>query len=281
MSRDNELPLGEPKEDDTVAGTVEVVTETPETKAVSTKAAAPMPAMAQAVMPGMMSSQELITFALVNDKLDTLDKLIAMKNAEEDRANKREFTLHFSEMQREFPPVYRDGQVKGKDGTHKYNYISLDAILKVYSPIIAKHGFGFRWTEEEVKDGKEKRVWCIVSGYGHEERTYVDIPVLSATDFTNAIQQRGSATSYGKRYSFMNLFGVIVADEDDDAAGFEDGVKLGHFIQLIREATTQAERKAAVMSAVNSPDLTDREKAIVSAESRARQKEMWDRGIKE
>lgn len=228
-----------------------------------------------------MTSQELISYALTNDKLDALDKLIAMKNAEEDRANRKDFALHFSEMQREFPPVFRDGEVKGKDGARKYTYISLDAILKVYAPIIARHGFGFRWTEEEIKEGREKRIWCIVSGYGHEEKTYVDIPVMGATDFTNAIQQRGSATSYGKRYSFMNLFGVIVADEDDDAATFEDGVKLGQTLQLIREAKTQAERKAVYVAAIGRTDLDEREKRIISEASKKRNKELFDAGVKE
>lgn len=226
-----------------------------------------------------MTSQELITYALTNDKLDALDKLIALKNAEEDRANKKEFSAHFSEMQREFPPVFRDGHVKGKDGSHKYNYISLDAILKVYAPIIARHGFGFRWTEEEQKEGKEKRIWCIVSGYGHEEKTYVDIPVMSATDFTNAIQQRGSATSYGKRYSFMNLFGVIVADEDNDAGTFDDGLVIGNHVNLIREATTQAQRKAAYMAAINSKDLTDKQKALIAEESKKKNKALADAGV--
>lgn len=228
-----------------------------------------------------MTSQDMIAYALTNDKLDALDKLIAMKNSEEDRANKRDFTLHFSEMQRDFPPVFRDGAVKGKDGSHKYSYISLDAILKVYSPIIAKHGFGFRWTEEEVKEGKEKRVWCIVFGYGHEERTYLDIPVMGATDFTNAIQQRGSATSYGKRYSFMNLFGVIVADEDNDAATFEDGVKLGMEFQLIREATTQKDRKDAYMRAIARKDLTDHEKVLLASEAKKKAQELREKGVTE
>lgn len=250
----------------------------PEPKALAPaiQQVAPLPATITA-----MTSQDMIAYALTNDKLDALDKLIAMKNAEEDRANKREFTLHFSEMQREFPPVFRDGSVKGKDGSHKYNYISLDAILKVYSPIIAKHGFGFRWTEEEVKEGKEKRVWCIVSGFGHEERTYVDIPVMGATDFTNAIQQRGSSTSYGKRYSFMNLFGVIVADEDDDGATFEDGLKIANEFQLITESKTQAERKAAYVQGISRKDLTDREKALLSEASKKKAKELFDAGVKE
>jgi len=253
--------------------------------AVREQSAAAVPSLKQVQqMPAQpmspMSSQDMIAYALQKNMVDALDRLVAMKNAEEDRANAKEFSRHFSEMQRDFPPVFRDGTAK--DGAKfLYSYITLDAILKVYAPIIAKHGFAFRWSEEEIKEGKEKRVWCLVSGYGHEEKTYVDLPVLAATSFSNPVQQRGSTTSYGKRYSFMNLFGVIVADEDDDAGSFEDGVKLSQAIQLIREATTQAQRKQAYMAGIQAPGTTDKEKVLLANESKAKAKALHDAGVTE
>ena len=147
----------------------------------------------------------------------TLEKLIALRNAEIERQAKKEFAEEFAKMQAELVPVGKSKQANDASGRKLYSYCPLEDILSAESPIIARHGFAYRWSEESVND-REKRVWCIVSGYGHEERSFVDIPYMEPTTrATNAVQMRGSATTYGKRYSFINAFGVTIAGEDNDA----------------------------------------------------------------
>ncbi|ADX42573.1 ERF family protein [Tetrasphaera phage TJE1] len=259
---------------------MEVVTDSPQTKEVSTKTAAPMPAMTQSTMPTVMSSQELVTFAVMNDKVEMLDKIIALKNAEEDRAAKIEFDRHFAEMQKDYEPVRRS--TKGQFGV----FADLNAILSTYGPILARHGFSTSWEEEEIPEKPGwKRIWNLISGYGYTKRAKFDCPPAPALDGgakgANVIQLQGIQTSYGKRYSFNSNAGVILTDEDKDGGSFEDGVKLGQYIQLIREATTQAERKTNFMAAIAGPDLTDREKVILGEESVKRSKELKAMGVTE
>jgi hypothetical protein len=147
---------------------------------------------------------------------ETLEKLIALRNAELARQAKVAFDEEFAKMQRDFVPVGRSRQATNDQGRKLYSFCPLEDILLANAPIIAAHGFSYKWSEEALPS-KEKRIYCIVSGYGHEERAYVDIPVIEGNKVTNAIQQRGSATSYGKRYSFLNAFGIIIAGEEDDA----------------------------------------------------------------
>ena len=147
---------------------------------------------------------------------ETLEKLIALRNAELARQAKAAFDEEFAKMQRDFVPVGRSRQATNDQGRKLYSFCPLEDILLANAPIIAAHGFSYKWSEEALPS-KEKRIYCIVSGYGHEERAYVDIPVIEGNKATNAIQQRGSATSYGKRYSFLNAFGIIIAGEDDYA----------------------------------------------------------------
>lgn len=150
--------------------------------------------------------------------LDKLQKLIEMRNAEITRVSKTEYDKHFAEMQRDYVPVMKDKTALDGAGKKMYAYCPLETILQVYQPIITRHGFSYRWNEEGLQNSM-KRIWCIVAGYGHEERSYVDIPIIEGNRMTNSVQQRGSATSYGKRYSFINAFGVVIAGEDDDAQG--------------------------------------------------------------
>lgn len=171
--------------------------------------------------------------------VDKLERLLEMKKREEERIAKQEFDSHFTAMQKDFPPVRKTKGVKDKSGSRVlYKYCPLEDILTVYAPIIADHGFSYRWTEEAL-EGNIKRIWCIISGYGHEEKGYVDIPIQEGNSFTNAIQQRGVSTSYGKRYSFVNALGIIIEGEDDEQALSNDDVlAYADFIKEIQGAAT-------------------------------------------
>ena len=148
---------------------------------------------------------------------ETLKDLIAMRNAELARQSKALFDEKFAAMQAEFAPVGKSSKAIDAQGKTLYSYCPLEVILAMAAPIIAKHGFSYRWSEEALEN-KEKRIWCIIAGYGHEEKAYVDIPYMEPSSrATNIVQMRGSATTYGKRYSFLNATGIIVGGEDNDA----------------------------------------------------------------
>lgn len=176
-----------------------------------------------------------------NLDVDKLERLIEMRNKELSRQAKLDYDEHFAAMQLEYVPVGKGKSAMDREGKKTlYKYCPLEDILAVYQPIISKHGFSYRWSEETISP-TEKRMWCIVAGFGHEERSYVDIPIQPGTAFTNAVQQRGSATTYGKRYSFIDAFGVIIGGEDDDATG----------------STPPAQLRPAASSTTNTPSDPD------------------------
>ena len=148
---------------------------------------------------------------------DILAKLIALRNDELARQSKAVFDENFAAMQAEFVPVGKSSKATDANGRTLYSYCPIEVILAMAAPIMARHGFSYRWTEEALAN-KEKRINCIVSGWGHSETGYVDIPFMEPSSrATNAVQMRGSATTYGKRYSFLNATGIIVGGEDNDA----------------------------------------------------------------
>ena len=167
--------------------------------------------------------------------IESMKELIALKNREEDRMARKEFHEHFQEMQKEYPIVKKTKPVFSKGGDVVYKYAPLEDILELYAPILAKHGFSYNWTEEKTESNL-KNITCTISGYGHSEKATVEIPIESGNGFTSNIQQRGSSTSYGKRYSFCDVVGVIIAGEDDEEKLlYEDGVQYSEPIQFIRE----------------------------------------------
>ena len=183
----------------------------------------------------------LLKMAIDKDlDVDKLKALMDLKNQEEERQCKKDFDFHFNEMQKDYIPATKGNNVLNKAGDKiLYKFCSLEDILKVYSPIISNHGFSFKWREEMTGDNN-KKISCIISGYGHDEIGSVEIPINEGNSFTNSIQQRGVSTSYGKRYSFINSFGVIIEDEDNDAnLTFDSAVQYSEEITWLKSCESK------------------------------------------
>lgn len=159
---------------------------------------------------------------------DKLQALIDMNVAERERQAKRQYDLHFAEMQAAFTSVKR-----GKDG-YNYKYAPIEVLQAGYGPVIADHKFSYRWRETPLDNG-DLRVTLIISGYGHSEENSFDVPPLEENPQMNAVQNKGARQTYGRRYTFIPGFGVIIEDEDTDAQTltFEAGVKYADYLNAI------------------------------------------------
>jgi len=189
--------------------------------------------------PVVSKSDELLTLAIDrNLDVEKLEALIRLRNAEEEREAKRRFESAFSAMQSKFTPVGRS------KATDKYHYAPLDAIKKMADPIIAAHGFAYRWSEEDLPDGRLK-ISLTISGYDWSTTNSKTLPAYdpdktsSGKAIMNVLQAEGARQSYGMRYTFIAGFGITVEDEDDDGVNFEVDEVLEHAekIKLIRAAT--------------------------------------------
>lgn len=193
----------------------------------------------------------LIRYALESKAgMDTLEKLLELKNKEEARAAQHEFDRHFAEMQRNFKPVKRTKSAMN-NGKVMYNYAPLEELQAVNGEVIARHGFSYSWEEENRENG-DRRFTLLISGYGHTKRVSFDIPKMAGTSMMNPAQAAASMSTYGRRYTFALGFGIAIEDEDDDGQGFtfEEGVKYAEFIRGIKAAKTVEELKEAYVSAI-------------------------------
>lgn len=195
--------------------------------------------------PIMSGADRLMEKAVESGNIETIDRLLTVRAREEERQARLAYSRDFSAMQAEFVACKRDK--KGYD----YSYAPIETLQKAYGPIIAKHGFSYRWREEKIEGGK-RCVMTISHREGHSEENYFDIPALSGTKQMNAVQIAGAQSTYGRRYTFIAGFGVIIEDEDSDAATFEDGVKYGNHIDLIAKSATVEELTANAKTAKQS-----------------------------
>jgi hypothetical protein len=152
--------------------------------------------------------------------VENLKELMKMKYEYEGRGNKKRWQEAFCKMQSELPVITKSkAGAKMKSGQVAYYYAPLEKIIETIKPILLRYNFSYKWSEEFVEKGI-KRIVCHLSGYGHEETSHVDLPIMEAGSMTNKIQQYGSSITYGKRYSLIGLLGLM-ADTDDDGASAE------------------------------------------------------------
>ena len=160
-------------------------------------------------------NDQLMLKVIESGSVESLERFIALKEREEARNNKLAFDMFFSQMQADFRAVARSKKAYG------YNYAPLEALQRSYNPVIFKHGFSYSWDEEAIEGGK--RCTMTISGHGSSRANSFDIPQLDAIVSRegkvkqNAVQVAGAMSTYGRRYSFISGFGVIIDDEDHDA----------------------------------------------------------------
>ena len=190
---------------------------------------------------------QLMKMAIEKNMVDSLEKLISLKRAEEERQCKREFDRDFAEMQKEFDPVKRTKENK------KYNskYAPVDALQRQYGPILSAHGFAYDWEEEPHEDGSVTS-WFLLSKYGHTKRTPVKMPAYtpdkaaaSGKDIMNPLQAVGTVLSYGHRYSMKSGLGITEEDEDTDGIflTFDDGLEYAPYWEVFTTCKTPASVK--------------------------------------
>lgn len=174
-----------------------------------------------------------------------LEKLIELKNREEERACKRDFELHFTQMKAELPIIEKDTEAKDQNGKTMYKFAKLESLQEACDPIITTHGFCYHWDESHVEATKSKRITFFLSGYGHTRSNYFDSPEIPSNKFANAIQTAGIQASFGKRYSMIEGLGLIVKGVDNDAnhLTFNDAIEYADQIVWLKSCNTPEDLK--------------------------------------
>ena len=119
------------------------------------------------------------------------------------------FNRDFAIMQAEIPTIAERGK------TDKTTYATLEDIIQAVRPILHKHGFALSHETDWPTATQVKVIGILTHREGHSRRSVF----LSAADNTgskNAIQALGSAMSYGRRYTSMDLLNITTRLMDDD-----------------------------------------------------------------
>ena len=167
---------------------------------------------------GKIDFQTLVARAI--DKslpVETMERLLAMVEKQKAAWAKDQFFAALSRFQNACPPVKKTHDVYDRKGAYRYSYAALEDIVETVKTPLERNGLSYTIKTEQNKD--EVAAICIAHHVdGHEEQTRFAVPIDHEA-YMNAAQKVASALTYAKRYAFNNAFGIMTAEDDDDAQG--------------------------------------------------------------
>lgn len=160
----------------------------------------------------------LLELAVSNNlDVEKLEKLMQLQKAWEADQARKAFFESLNEFQAKAPEIRKVKAVKFNQT--EYKYAPLADVVRQIKDTCRECGLSYRW---EIQDTKEEiKVTCLVTHTaGHTERTTMTVNP-DASGSKNAIQARGSAIEYAKRYTLIGSLGLSTADTDTDGVGIE------------------------------------------------------------
>lgn len=163
------------------------------------------------------SVESFITQALANNvPIETLERLLAMREKVNQERNKSAFVAAVSYFQETCPIIEKKQKVLNKDGRSvRYQYASLDSIISQIKTPLKEAGLSYSWDVEHL-EGHMKVTITLTHTLGHSTTSTLEIPI-SDSAFMTGPQTYASAQTFAKRYTLLNVLGIATADEDTDA----------------------------------------------------------------
>lgn len=165
---------------------------------------------------------ELLT-SILKDTSIPADKLqiISQMRREMIQDEAKEAYQHaFAQFAAELPPVERDGMVDlGTKGKYPFTtYEQMDAVLR---PLLVKHGLSLQFWSSDPERIDAVIIHGALIGWGWQREAIYPVPPDTGPG-RNALQARGSAQTYAKRYIADLLCNVVRKGQDNDGRGAVD-----------------------------------------------------------
>ena len=182
-----------------------------------TTEAAPPPALPSTGSPLMDMAQQ----ASARGDVDTLAKLLAMRDAEDERNARQAFNAAFAAAQAEFPVIPQRGR-----GHNGLTYARVEDIIQGVMPVLAKHGLSVR---HRADTSSGVTVTCTLAHVDGHSETDTFVAAADKTGSKNDVQAIKSTITYARRTTIENLLGLASHGEDDDAFATGDTDKVAEY----------------------------------------------------
>ena len=197
------------------------------------------------VHEGKKGVMSLLTLA-VKEKVpvEILEKVMVMQDKVDAKVAREAYYNALVAFQSECPTIEKTQPVPSKSGI-AYKFAPLDDIISQVKELLKKHGFSYS-INTEVKDDMVKSICKVHHKEGHSEISEMAVPSGSGTSIMSAPQKVAAASTFSKRYAFVNAFGIMTG-ENDSGEGLQDSKSF--------QKDTIKEAKARLRKTVNEKEL--------------------------
>lgn len=149
--------------------------------------------------------------------IEHLERLMDLKERWDRQQAKKAFDEAMARFQSKCPIIKKSKKGGAtKDGTVAYYYAPIESIVEQTKDLIAECGFSYLIKTNMTENAVE--VICEVRHVmGHSEISTMNVPLLTRTGVMSEAQVTAGTTTFAKRYAFCNAFGIMTADDDNDA----------------------------------------------------------------
>jgi hypothetical protein len=158
------------------------------------------------------SIEMILQCAVEKGQIDVVERLVALQERMKAEQARETFNTALAIFQAACPVIVKRHAGHG----NQYTYAKLEDIAAQIKPHMQTARLHYAFSTEQ--SGDTLTVHCRVThADGHSETSHASFPVNSKAGMSEQ-QKVGSAMTYAKRYALMNALGIVVADEDNDAA---------------------------------------------------------------
>ena len=165
--------------------------------------------------------QMLLTKAVEgNASIETLERLVALAREVREVQAREAWHEAMAEFQRRCPAIKKTNKarIETSRGSYSYSYAPLDQIMEAIRPLLGELGLSVSWWSRV--EPQRVVVFCRIAhvlGYS-ESSGEISMPIPDAQERGGGspAQRVGSALTYARRYSLLQVTGL--APEDDDNA---------------------------------------------------------------
>lgn len=179
---------------------------------------------AVAVQPHQLMDviQQLVNSPNALDKIEVIERMMAMQERLEKKQAEREFIEAMNRLAPLLPEIDKKGRVayegkNGKEGMDRL-YARLEDIDRAIRPLYSVEGFSLAWDTQEGPGGKIRVIGKLSHIGGHVENRQLDLP-HDPSGSKNGIQAVGSTVKYGRRMLTVMFFNLITKDDPEDTDG--------------------------------------------------------------
>jgi len=149
--------------------------------------------------------------------VDKMERLMQMHERFVDRQASAAFNAAMVQAQKRIRPVVR----MSLNTQTNSGYAKLEDIDKQISPVYTEEGFSLSFGTGDSPLAGHLRVVCdVMHEQGHTKQYHMDLPLDSAGIAgkvnKTGVHAHGSTNSYARRYLTINIFNVVMVNEDND-----------------------------------------------------------------